>query len=123
MALYAKWVPPTFTVDFVMDGGEPQVESQTLSKYERAEKPDNPTKAGYTFDGWFTSADGNTLFDWNTQITEDTTVYAHWTRNTLSYTVHYVDEQDNPVADDKVVTNRLQRKSNYDWLHCQICNR
>ncbi len=37
------------------------------------------------FDGWYTSADGETLFDWNTQITEDTTIYAHWKRNMISW--------------------------------------
>ena len=105
LALYAKWNPPTFTVDFVMDGGTPAAEAQKLDKYERASKPENPTKKGYTFDGWFTSADGDTLYDWNTQITANTTIYAQWTMNPLSYVVHYVDENGTAVAADKTVSN------------------
>lgn len=106
LVLYAKWIAPTYTVDFDLDGGTPSIEDQTVEKYKKATAPETtPTKTGYTFDGWYTSADGNTLFDWNTQITADTTIYAHWTKNTLSYTVHYIDEAGTTLAPDKVVTN------------------
>ncbi|MBR0374345.1 MAG: InlB B-repeat-containing protein, partial [Mogibacterium sp.] len=109
VVVYAKWIAPTFTVNFVDQDGTTQLaDSQTVTKNNKVDKPTNPTKAGYTFDGWYTSASGDTLFDWNTQITADTTVYAHWTRNTLGYTVHYVTVKDGvtqPVADDKIVTN------------------
>ena len=108
LVLYAKWKAPSYTVQFV-DGDDPSshlADNQTVEKYKKAKAPEStPTKSGYTFDGWYTTADGDDLFDWNTQITEDTTVYAHWTRDTLGYTVHYVDEEGNPVADDKVVSN------------------
>ncbi len=105
LVLYARWIAPTYTVSFVMDGGTPAVEDQTVEKYQKVQKPANPTKDNYTFDGWYTSASGTTLFDWNTQITEDTVIYAHWSRNILSYTVHYLDENGVTKADDKVVTN------------------
>ena len=106
LPLYAKWIAPTYTVSFELDGGTPAIASQTVEKYKKAVSPETtPAKNGYTFDGWYTTADGNTLFDWNTQITADTTVYAHWTRSTLEYTVHYVDENGNAVASDKTVVN------------------
>ena len=101
LVLYAKWNPPTFTVTFDMDGGTPAVESQTITKNGKVEKPADPTKVGYTFDGWY-DEDGE-HFDWQKQITADTTIYAHWTQDPLSYTVHYVDEQGNKLADDRVV--------------------
>ncbi|MBQ6003909.1 MAG: InlB B-repeat-containing protein, partial [Clostridia bacterium] len=105
VAVYAKWIAPTFTVTFELDGGSPALDPLTVSKYEKVEKPSNPTKAGYTFDGWYTTADGTDLYDWNTQITSDTTIYAHWIRNTLGYTVKYQDETGNTIADDKIVSN------------------
>lgn len=107
LALYAKFNAPTYTVSFMdADGTTSVAASQTVEKYKKASVPEqNPTKAGYTFDNWYTSADGDELFDWNTQITADTTVYAHWTRNTLSYTVHYVDEEGDPLVPDKVVSD------------------
>ena len=81
LALYAKWVAPTFTVNFDLQGGGATADfpSQTLEKYKMVSKPGtNPTKAGYIFDGWYTSAAGSTLYDWNNQITANTTIYAHW---------------------------------------------
>ncbi|MBR2571182.1 MAG: InlB B-repeat-containing protein, partial [Clostridia bacterium] len=107
LVLYAKWNAPTYTVTFV-DGANTSTvyDSKTVEKYKKVSAPEtSPTKSGYVFDGWYTTAGGETLYDWNNQITEDTTIYAHWTRATLSYTVHYVDEDGNPVADDKTVTN------------------
>ncbi|MGI6221720.1 MAG: MBG domain-containing protein [Coriobacteriales bacterium] len=108
LVLYAKWVAPSYTVSFV-DGDSPSTElapSQTVEKYKKASAPElTPHKDGYTFEGWYTTADGNTLYDWSNQITQNTTVYAHWAKSTLGYTVHYVDENNNPLADDKVVRN------------------
>lgn len=108
LLLWAKWNAPTYTVSFV-DGDDPSTklaDDKTVEKYKKVSAPEaNPTKAGYTFDGWYTSATGTTLFDWNTQITDNTTVYAHWTQKMLTYVVHYVDEDGNQVASDKTVTN------------------
>ena len=107
LTLYAKWQAPAYTVSFVDDDGSTRLANDlTVEKYHKATAPEsNPTKEGYAFDGWYTTADGDKLFDWNTQITADTTIFAHWTRNTLSYTVHYVDAEGNSLAADKVVIN------------------
>ncbi|MBR6135762.1 MAG: InlB B-repeat-containing protein, partial [Clostridia bacterium] len=105
VVLYAKWQAPTYIVSFVDTDETTLKDSQTVEKYKKATNPGTPVKEGYTFDGWYTSAEGSVLYDWNTQITEDTTVYAHWIRSTIRYVVHYVDEDRNPVADDKVVEN------------------
>ena len=41
-----------------------------------------PTRSGYTFDGWYTAANGGTKITDTTKATANTTVYAHWTKNT-----------------------------------------
>ena len=41
-----------------------------------------PTRSGYTFDGWYTAANGGTKITDTTKVTANTTVYAHWTKNT-----------------------------------------
>ena len=107
LVLYARWDPPTYTVNFELDGGSPAIEPQTVEKYKKVEKPANPEKEGYTFEGWFTEPEGGgDLFDWNTQIKSDTTIYAHWILKPLTYTVHYLRQEDNvELASDKVVTN------------------
>ena len=37
-----------------------------------------PTRVGYTFDGWFTAAEGGTKVTADTAFTQNTTIYAHW---------------------------------------------
>ena len=57
------------------------------------------TRAGYTFDGWYTDADCTTEFTAATMPAEDITLYAKWTaQGNISYTVeHY---QQNVTGDD-----------------------
>ena len=75
----------TFTVTFNTDGGS-AVSPQTVYSGSTATEPEaDPTKAGHTFAGWFT-ADGEP-FDFQTPITQNTTVYAHWTA--IIYTVTF----------------------------------
>ncbi|ACV22183.1 Internalin-A precursor [Slackia heliotrinireducens] len=108
LVLYAKWTPPTFDVTFV-DGEDASTVYSTVedvAKYSMVSAPsETPSKDGYVFDGWYTTADGSELFQWTTQITENTTIYAHWTPKTLSYTVKYVDQAGNDVASPKTITN------------------
>lgn len=60
--------------------------------------PTAPTRAGYTFAGWYTAAEGGSQYTFGT-LTENTTVYAHWTMNAYaSYTVNYWKQK---VTDDK----------------------
>ena len=49
--------------------------------------PSNDPRHGYTFVGWYEDADMTTAFNFNQQLTEDTTVYAKWAFGTSSYTV------------------------------------
>lgn len=41
-------------------------------------KPSDPTKDGYTFDGWFTDTELTTAWDFATTIDTNTTLYAKW---------------------------------------------
>lgn len=51
-------------------------------------EPANPTRLGYTFDGWYTEAEDGKKFDFSQTLTEDKTVYAHWIPNPeAQYTV------------------------------------
>ena len=82
------WVKcDTFTVTFNSDGGTP-VPKQELRHGEKVTEPENPTKTGYTFDGWF-APEAEKLFDFNTTITADITLKAQWKANTYRYEIHY----------------------------------
>ena len=49
--------------------------------------PDDPVRAGYSFDGWYTAAEGGDEVDISTLTKSDVTVYAHWAK--ASYTVSF----------------------------------
>lgn len=74
-----------YTITFNTDGGS-QIPAQSVYVNSTAERPEtDPTKQHYTFAGWFT-ADG-TAYDFETPITGNTVIYAHWTP--VDYTVSF----------------------------------
>ncbi len=88
--LYARWIsdappsPTEYTIAFDSRGGS-AVGSITVSYGGRAIKPADPVRAGYTFGGWYKEESCITPWDFDTDIvTEDTTLYARWTKNSAS---------------------------------------
>ena len=87
-------VEKTYTVTFDSKGGSPVV-SQTVKEGEKAVKPANPTRSGYTFKGWY--LDGE-KYDFDTPVTGNITLVAKWTEDnngsgggstTHTYTLKY----------------------------------
>ncbi|MBR3785453.1 MAG: InlB B-repeat-containing protein [Firmicutes bacterium] len=86
---YAKFDPKTYDVYFDSKGGT-EVANQVVSYGKTATAPTNPTRAGYTFDGWTTSSSGSgTSFNFSTTITSNITLYAKWKAN--GYSITYKD--------------------------------
>ena len=79
-------VPTTYTVTFNMNGHGTQITAQSVESGSKATKPANPTASGYTFGGWYADATFSTKFDFNSAITANTTVYAKWTKNSVTPT-------------------------------------
>ena len=80
ITLYAKWDLPEYTVTFNSKGGSAVNAITNVKKGSTITLPPNPTKDGFTFDGWYT--DDNTFknqFDATTPVTADITLYAKWT--------------------------------------------
>ena len=76
-----------FVVTFDSNGGN-SVDSQNVEKGEKIKKPEDPTRFGYTFLGWY---DLNTNEKWSFSggvVTEDVVLTAKW--ETISYTIDYV---------------------------------
>lgn len=68
-----------YTVSFDTDGGT-VIESQTIKKGEKAEKPQEPTKKSgnntiYTFAGWYV---GENEYDFGSAVNGDITIKAKW---------------------------------------------
>ena len=73
------------TVTFDAQGGTPAPETQYVKDGERATKPTDPTKAGYTFAGWTLNGEP---YDFTDPVTSDIKLIAQWTDATR-YTVTY----------------------------------
>lgn len=54
---------------------------------EKVTRPEDPEYKGYTFDNWYTSPEGDELFDFNAEIQENTGVFAHWRRSEYRITL------------------------------------
>jgi len=87
--LYANWTINTYTVSFNVNGGSGSVASQTVNYNSTATAPStNPTRTGYTFQGWGTSSSATSTVDVTTiAITAAKTYYAVWKINTYTVTV------------------------------------
>ncbi|AVK95169.1 hypothetical protein FCT18_14895 [Lysinibacillus sphaericus] len=67
-----------YTVTFEVNGGS-KVQAQKVKVGAVATKPsENPTKAGYTFGGWYMDRELTKVFDFTKGIVGNTTVYAKW---------------------------------------------
>lgn len=96
----ASWKANTYTITFVFPGGslvssENNSKTKTVTYGEPYGKLADVEKPGYTFTGWYTEENGGTKIDENTivEITQNTSLYAHWTANTNTpYTVYYWQE-------------------------------
>ena len=84
----AKWTANDNAVTFVTNGGT-DVAGQTVKTDEKITEPGDPTRTGYTFDGWYT--DLNCTKAWNfdsDKVSDAMTLYAKWTANTYDVTLN-----------------------------------
>ena len=82
--LFAKWTINTYTVTF--DGAN----AQTVNYGDKVAKPADPTKDGYTFDGWFV---GDVAYDFDAPVTADVELTSKWTFIYVAPTLSYVDNK------------------------------
>lgn len=66
-----------WTVTFNTNGGTPEPESQIRANLP-ATKPDDPTRSGYVFAGWYTDEACTAAYDFTQPVTESVTLYAKW---------------------------------------------
>lgn len=91
---YTKVVPQGKAHEIVLvhkvtfDAGEGKADAETArtdKDGKLAELP-NAARDGYTFEGWFTAAEGGDAVTADTVFDKDTTVFAHWKKNVVSAT-------------------------------------
>lgn len=93
---YAQWSINSYTLTYDVNGGNAVSPASKSVQYGSAYGTlPTPTRAStaqysYTFAGWYTAVTGGTQVTANTTMgAGNTTIYAHWTATTRSYTVSY----------------------------------
>lgn len=120
--LYAVWNPYTYTVKYNANGGTgaPANQTKTYNKTLTLSSA-KPTRTGYTFGGWATSAGGSKSYDAGGSYTENPSangaiinLYAVWIENklTVNYYSNYAtasfSNPKNAIGSDKNVIVRVQ---------------
>ncbi|CDE09098.1 putative uncharacterized protein [Bacillus sp. CAG:988] len=102
--LYARWRANTLTVYYDANGGSVSPSSKNVIYDGTYGTLARPSRAGYTFLGWYTSRSGGTQISSTTKVTSTTdhTLYAHWQVN--SYTVTFDGTGGTPSYSSKTVT-------------------
>ena len=78
--LQAVYADLTHTVSFVTGEGS-KVSDQTVAYGGKAEKPADPTRAGYKFVGWYTDEELASEYDFSLVLDDDLTLYAKWEKD------------------------------------------
>ena len=93
ITLTANWTINQYTITFDTDGGS-AVDAITQNYNTTVTAPSNPTKEGYTFNGWDTTIP-------TTMPAENKTITAKWTA--IEYTITYVlDDGTNALSNPSI---------------------
>ena len=77
ITMYAKWSVNQYTISFNTNG-ESVIGSISQNYNTNVTQPDDPTKEGYTFAGWYSDSELTTVYTFSTMPSENITVYAKW---------------------------------------------
>lgn len=86
--LYAGWLSGGHTVTFDANGGTPALSTKAVPHDAVVAQPGNPMLEGYDFLGWYTEQTNGTKWNFNTAVTVDMTLWAHWKLKTYTAMFH-----------------------------------
>lgn len=89
ITVYAKWTVNTYNITYDLDGGTNNVSNTATYTYGVGLTLGDPTKTGYTFNGWFDNDTfaGSAITEISGTETGDVDLFAKWTVN--SYDITY----------------------------------
>ena len=86
--IYAKWEVETYTLSFDTNGGT-SIMDATYAYMENISAPDDPTKEGYIFVGWYSDQMLNSTFAFQQMPAQNITIYAKWVDASDETTIVY----------------------------------
>ncbi|CAM4188287.1 InlB B-repeat-containing protein [Saccharibacillus endophyticus] len=122
LTLYAKWTLNEYTVTFNSNGGS-AVSSQSVNDGDSIAAPEMPTRNGYVFGGWYSNSTLTNLYDFNTPIAANLSLYAKWTaRYTVTFNSNGGSNVDSQTIDrdGKVQLPPAPTRDEYTFVGWQI---
>ena len=114
--LYAQWTAKTYTITFDANGGSCTTASKNVTYAGTYGNLPTPSRTGYTFNGWYTSASGGTKVTSSSTvtITAKQTLYAQWSENSWS---SWGDTLPSSVTSDKyIIEYRYKNLAYTSWV-------
>lgn len=87
-------------------GEDTPQKAQIINSGEKAKEPEAPKRDFYTFDKWSSDSSGTSEFDFNQEITADTSIYASFTTNEVMVSMAETEE----VSDlQKYINEKIEK--------------
>ena len=87
--IYIEWTPPTYSITYNCNNATSGCPSNATEQTNLPNPlPSAPTKTGYTFGGWYTNSGCTTSATAGAKLTDNITLYAKWTANTINLTLN-----------------------------------
>ncbi|MCK7488538.1 MAG: InlB B-repeat-containing protein [Bacillus subtilis] len=96
ITLYAEWTINEYTISFNENGGS-LVDDITQNYATSILEPENPTRVGFTFLGWYSNTELMILYEFLAMPAENITLTALWQVN--NYTIFFQENGGSVVAD------------------------
>ncbi len=105
-----------YTVNFESNGGS-EVASVQAEEGSAVEKPTDPTKAGYLFNGWYIDSALETLYDFSGAVTKNLTLYAAWADESMLSAKFYLNDGTETIFTTLYFEedHRISKPSNPVW--------
>lgn len=99
----------TFCVVAFSTGDGTYIENVYVRKGGKVERPEDPVREGYIFDGWYTGNKYTKEFDFNTTIDHNTNIFAKWVMDPLA------------VEKAKEIVLSFDDVKKGDWFYDSVC--
>lgn len=108
-----KYERNTYTLTYMTTGGSyvPSVSAKYGSEIELVSGKEEPTRTGYSFEGWYTDEKLQTEADSPFTLKDDTKLYAKWDGKIVGYKIVYMTENADDDEYSYVGTVSLQAKA------------
>ena len=111
------YIRNSYTVTFETNGGS-KITDKTIIYGQPVTEPTTPTKAGFAFNGWYTSSNFSSLYTFGNTISDNITLYAKW-QNTAGIAVSVSPNSTVSISktetDDTITLTATSGHSSYNW--------